>query len=299
MTTPNIIAANNGETWLVTLSFDPMTTGTLSDTLLIKSDDLTQPTVSVALTGVGLQVADLQISDSIGVGTDRTVNFGDVALNGAGGTTGTASVTLSDIGSGLLTISQNGISLPAGPFAITSIVSSTQGTINLASGSKTIAPGAAEKWTIWLSFDPTTTGLFQVPLSIISNDPNTPSATVSLLGTGMTAPALAVADSVPPPNDKMMNFGSVDSDGPGGQLATQTVTLTDTGQLPIQVGKNGITLATGTQFQVTGIVSSTQGAINLAAGPATIAATLKNRGLSRCCSTLRYRAPQRHAQDRQ
>ena len=77
---------------------------------------------------------------------------------------------------------------------------------------------------------------------------------------------------MPPSNDKQMNFGGVDADGAGGQSATQTVTLTDTGQLPILVSQNGITLATGTQFKVTSIVSSTQGAINLASGPATIAA---------------------------
>ena len=102
---------------------------------------------------------------------------------------GTATVTLSDPGSGVLTVSENGITVPAGPFAITSIVSSTQGAISLAAGSKTLAAGGAETWTIGLTFDPTATGLFQVPLTIDSNDPNTPAATVSLLGTGMTPPA--------------------------------------------------------------------------------------------------------------
>ena len=172
----------------------------------------------------------------------------------------------------MLTVSENGITVPAGPFAITSIVSSTQGAISLAAGSKTLAAGGAETWTIGLTFDPTATGLFQVPLTINSNDPNTPAATVSLLGTGMTPPALLVADSVPPSNDKQVSFGGVDADGAGGQSATQTVTLTDTGQLPILVSQNGITLATGTQFKVTSIVSSTQGTVNLASGPATIAA---------------------------
>ena len=271
LSTSNTIAANNGETWLVTLSFDPTATGNLSDTLTIKSDDLTQPTVSVALTGIGLPVAELQIADSTGSGTDRTVNFGNVAVNGAGGTVGTATVTLSNAGSGPLTVSQNGITLPAGPFTITSIVSSQQGAINLASGPATIAAGGAETWTIGLTFDPTVTGLFQLPLTINSNDPNTPSATVSLLGTGVTPPALVVTDSVPPSNDKLINFGPVFADGPGGQVGTQTVTLTDSGQLPIQIAQNGITLANGTQFKVGSVVSSTQGTINVAAGPATIA----------------------------
>src|SRR5205814_1795457 len=123
------------------------------------------------------------------------------------------------------------------------ITSSTQGTINLASGPQTIAAGGAETWTIALKFDPTATGLFQVPLTILSNAPQDGTAAVTLIGSGATPAHLATAAGP-------VSFGSVSADGPGKQLATQTITLSNTGQLPLQVGQNGITLATGTQFKV-------------------------------------------------
>ncbi len=212
---------------------------------------------------------NLVVTDSVAPANDQTVNFGNI---GVGGTAGTATVTLTNNGSGPLTISQNGISLPSGPFSITGITSSTQGTINLASGSQTIAAAGAETWTVNLSFAPTATGLVQQPLTILSNSQNAPTTIVSLLGTGMTLPHLVVADSVPPPGDLAVNLGSVEADGPGKQLATQTVTLSNTGQLPLTINQNGINLATGSQFKIASITSSTQGTISLSGGPLTIAA---------------------------
>ena len=198
--------------------------------------------------------------------TNQTVNFGNVAVDGIGGAFGTASVTLTNNGSGPLTVSQNGITVGTGPFSITGITSSTQGAINLATGSATIAAGSAETWTVALKFDPTATGLVQVPLTILSNAPEDGTVVVSLLGTGATAMHLAAPGGP-------LSFGSVPADGPGKQLATQTVLLTNTGQLPLQINQNGITLATGTQFKIAGVSSSTQGAINLSSGPATLAAS--------------------------
>ena len=104
---------------------------------------------------------------------------------------------------------------------------------------------------------------------IYSNSPDAPTTSVSLLGTGMTLPQLAVA--LPSPGSLPVNFGSVQADGPGKQLATQTITLSNTGQLPLVINTNGITLATGTQFKIAGITSSTQGTISLAGGQQTIA----------------------------
>jgi len=55
---------------------------------------------------------------------------------------------------------QNGITLPTGtPFSITGVTSSTQGAINLAAGSKTLAGGGTETWTVSLKYNPTATGL--------------------------------------------------------------------------------------------------------------------------------------------
>ena len=209
----SLIAANGSETWTIQVAFDPTANGSLSDTLQIQTDDPVNPTINVSLSGTGTPVPNLTVADSISPTDDRMLNFGNIAVDGVGGASGSASVTLTNNGSGPLTVSQNGITLPAGPFSITGITSSTQGAINLASGSKTIAAGGAEVWTIGLRFDPTATGLVQQPLTILSNDPDASTAAVTLLGTGKTPPHLAVADSVPPFDDLAVNFGNVHADG--------------------------------------------------------------------------------------
>jgi YD repeat-containing protein len=99
-------------------------------------------------------------------------------------------------------------------------------------------------------------------LTIQSNATQDPTVVVSLLGTGETPPQL-VAPVGP------LSFGSIAATGQ--QVVTQTISLSNSGQLPLQIGQNGISLATGTQFKIAGITSSTQGAINLAADAATIA----------------------------
>ncbi|HEX3152970.1 MAG TPA: choice-of-anchor D domain-containing protein, partial [Gemmataceae bacterium] len=256
----SLLAANSSEAWTIQLSFDPLATGSLTDTLKIQTDDPANPIINVALSGTGTPQSNLVVTNP----SSQTLNFGNVAVDGAGGAKGTATVTLANNGSGPLNVSQNGITVAAGPFAVTGIVSSTQGTINLATGPKTMAAGGAETWTVSLTFDPTATGLFQVPLTITTDAPLTPTVVVSLLGTGQTPQHLVVVPT-------SVAFGSVPADGPGLQLATQTVTLTNTGQLPLQVNQNGMTLVTGTHFKIASVASSTQGVINLGSGPATLA----------------------------
>ena len=268
----SLIAANSSETWTIQVAFDPVENGALADTLQIQTDDPANPTINVALSGTGTPLANLLVTDSVSPTNDQTANFGDVGVDGSGGAVGSASVTLSNNGSGTLSINQNGITLPAGPFAITGITSSTQGAIDLASGSKTIAADGTETWTVGLSFDPTIAGLFQLPLTVLSDDPDSPTAAVSLLGTGKTLSQLLVTDSVLPPGDLAVGFGSVHADGTGKKSATQSVVLSNAGQLPLQVDQNGISLLTGTQFNVSDITSSTQGAIDLSGGAKEIAA---------------------------
>jgi hypothetical protein len=276
-TGPNVIDGNSSETWTAEVIFDPSgATGTINDSLRIISTDTRAGTPTISLTGTSTPVASLGVSDSAGDTTDRLINFGDVAVDGSGGVFATASITLKNPGSGPLTIPQNGISLPSGLFSVTGIISSTQGAINLSGGSASLAGRNAETWTVSLKFDPTTTGLFQSPLTVQSLDPNaSPSVTksdvVSLIGTGKTAQSLLLVDSVPPPNDKAINFGSVHADGAGLQVSTQTVTLSNGGNLPLTVNQNGIYLLSGTQFKIASITSSRQGAINLASGAATMA----------------------------
>ena len=261
----SLIAANQSETWTIQIAFDPTVGGSLSDTLNILTDDPSNPSINVALSGTGTAVSHLAVADSQGNPGDKSIDFGNTGVDGVGGLAGNQTVTLTNTGTGPLKIAQNGLVLPTGPYSITSIVSSTQGAINLAGGSKSIAAGGTESWVVNLKFDPTATGLVETPLTINSDDPNNPVTVVSLIGTGVTVPTLVASKST-------LAFGSIPADGTGNQLVTQTLTLSNSGQLPLVVNQNGISLTKGTQFTIGSVVSSTQGAINLAPGSQTIAA---------------------------
>jgi hypothetical protein len=263
----NYIAPAATENWQIPITFSPTVTGNVSDTLLITTDDPQNPTISVALSGTGTPRPNLSITDSVAPTNEKSVNLGRIALHGLG-TPGTASVTLSNVGSGALTVAQNGLRLPAGPFTITSVTSSTRGSINLASGSNTIASGGTETWTIGLKFDPTVVGLFQVPLTVLDSDPNNsasplPPTIITLIGTGQSTAFLAAQG--------VGAFGSAPSDGTGKQSVTRMFTITNAGGGPLTINRNGITLATGTQFRIVSITSSVQGPIDLSSQAVSLA----------------------------
>jgi RHS repeat-associated protein len=278
----SLIAANSAETWTIQVAFDPAAVGSLTDTLQIQTGDPVNPTINVALSGAGTPVPNLVVATSGTSAVAQTVDFGNVVDNGAAGT---ATVTLTNSGSGPLTISQNGISLPSGPFSITSISSNTQGTINLSGGSKTIAAGNAETWTIALRFAPTTTGLVQTPLTILSDDPHSPSDYVSLLGTGQTAGQISLAGPTFSAGSYSQSFGSTLASGLAATAVTRTVAITNTGQTPLTINQNGIHLTTGAQFTIVSLVSNVQGAVNLSSGPVTIAPS----GAETLTATVQFR----------
>jgi YD repeat-containing protein len=267
----SFLAANSTETWTILLTFDPTANGNLSDTLIIETDDPVNPVINVALSGVGLGRGNLSITDSLAAANDQKLDFGDTATDGSGGQFKTATLKLVNNGSGPLTINQNSITLPTGPFTVASIVSSTQGVINLASGAKTLAAASAESWAVSIRFDPTMTGQAQQSLSIASDDADTPIANVTLMGSGLLPAKIAVTDTVAPQNDRLIDFGAVHADGVNLQLARQSVLVTNAGQLPLIVNQNGLSLLNGSQYRIESVNSSLKGSVDLASGSASIA----------------------------
>ncbi len=212
------------------------------------------------------------MSVSVSPSNGNVINFGPVFADGPGGQVGTQSVTLANSGQLPVVVSKNGITLANGTqFKIASIESSTQGAINLAAGSATIAANYQETWTVTLLFDPSVAGALSDTLSIASNDPVHPTATVALSGTGLNQPGLAVSYTGSTTAGQPLTFPATLDDGAGGVSTTETVQLTNIGTQPLIISKNGIATLGNAAFQVVGIVSSTQGAINLAAGSASIA----------------------------
>ena len=196
------------------------------------------------------------------------MSFGGVDADGAGGQSATQTVTLTDTGQLPILVSQNGITLATGTqFKVTSIVSSTQGTVNLASGPATIAAGSAESWTLTLIFDPSSYGALTDTLRIASNDPVNPTTSIALAGTGLNQPDLNLSGT-------SLSFPATLDDGSGGRTSTMTFVIKDVGTQVLVVAKNGLSLLAGaqSQFKIVSIVSSTQGAINLASASASLAA---------------------------
>ncbi len=267
---PQVIAPNANESWVITLLFDPTTNGAASGTLTMTSDDPTTPSLAISLIGNGVPVPKIALTTPQAAETD----FGSVVQDGVGGFQSTHTISLKNVGTGPLTVNQNGITLLTGNhYTVVSVTSSTQGVLNLATGSLTMAAGGTETWDVVLKFDPTAAGLLMDGLRVASNDPDEAIFPVSLTGRGLQSMHLVVTDSSGVTNDHAVAFPDVHADGPGKQNATATLSLQNSGEAPLTVLSNGLTLATGIHFHVESITSSTAGAINLATGAKQIAGT--------------------------
>ncbi len=258
------IAAAGAETWSVLLRFDPTSVASFSGGFQILSNDPNEPTYALALNGSGVVPMTLEVRDSIGTNSDRAMDFGRVHADGAGLQKKSGTVTLKNTGGAPLTISHNGIALGSSTqFQIVSIQSSTQGAISLGNGTRSIATGGTETWTVNLVFDPTTAGALSTQLQILSNDPSQGTVPVSLSGTGLNQPGIETADSVGATDDRALDFGPTLNDGTGGRTRTQTVTIKNIGTQNLIVSQNGTAIISGTRFSVQSIVSSTRGAITI------------------------------------
>src|SRR5229473_1083989 len=109
-----------------------------------------------------------------------SVNLGTITV----GNTGRGTATVSNVGGSNLMVSL--VSISGGPFGVTGITTPS-----------TIAPGASI--TLNVTYSPTIAGSNSGVITITSNDPQTPTSTISLVGTATTA-AVAPAITTPPAN---------------------------------------------------------------------------------------------------
>lgn len=265
---PRVLASKGSESWVLTVEFDPTSTNTETASLMVRSNDPDTPGMTVSLSGTGVPVADIALTTDEAAETD----FGTVLLDGVGGCISERAISIKNTGTGPLIISQNGLSLLEGThFSMLAVTSSIRGAVSLASGPEILAAGGLETWDIILCFDPQGTGQQNDGLQIQSDDPDESLFIVSLRGYGAKPMALAVTDSEGSADDHVILFAPVHADGPGKRNAEGRVILQNTGEAPLTVEGDGITLADGSHFAVQRIDSDTQGEICLTNGAVQLA----------------------------
>ena len=269
----NTLAANGQETWTITVQFDPSTTvGNLAANLQVST--VYHGYIEFALSGTATAQPKLMVVTPSGTASDPKLLFTETAFDVSAVSQRT--FTLTNTGSGALTINRNGISIPQGScFTIKSITSSTQGTINLTTAAKTIAPYGNETWTIVVEFKPVNSQNFQDVLTISSLGSGlvTEYTTVTLQGYGKTAGLLQFNDPTIQQSQRM-DFGNVHANGAPNEAKSIEVQFANPGEMELVFNKNGITLANGTNFSVQSIVSNVYGEIDLSLG----AAVMKSDG---------------------
>ncbi len=184
----------------LTVRFAPSATGMFSDTVDIPSNDPDTPTVAVNINGTGVTPV---------ITVTASVDFGDVTVM----TDTDQDVTVTNTGDADLILGT--VTQPNLPFSILT------DNCSLA----TLLP--AEGCTITVRFSPTSTIASNDSFDIPSNDLVTPTATVSVSGTGTAAlvAKISVTDTI--------NFGSVI------EFTTdnQTVTVTSSGTANLDIGQ--------------------------------------------------------------
>jgi hypothetical protein len=210
----------NGSAPLVTLSagqaasfsvtFTPTTAGSATGSASVVSTAANSP-LSISLSGVGVQP---QISVVPG-----SVSFGTVTV----GQTNSQTITLSNPGSANLNVTQ--FAGPGTGFGLTGLAMPL-----------TLAPGKSTTFT--LSFTPWSGTSSSSSLTLISNAPNSPT-TIPLSGTGLS-PVLQLT-----PSTTSLSFGSETLNA----SATQSVTLTNTGNAAVSISQVNVT---GTGFTLNG-----------------------------------------------
>jgi len=155
---------------LLQIDFEPTSTGAHSATLTLTSNDPDETTVTVALTGNGVEpnlVVDLTPSDgTVANPLNPTLTFDPVVNDGAGGESSLYPINIVNTGNTTLTISSIAFSNAA--FSITGVDAN----------GFTLAAGATASANV--VFDPTITNTYSNTMTVSSDDPDTPSMQFTL-----------------------------------------------------------------------------------------------------------------------
>jgi len=219
---PTIVAGDN---CTVQVTFSPTAPASnIADNLAITSNDPDTPTVNVPLSGNGTAAPTPNISVN-----PASILFNDVVF---GNSSPPDNVTISNTGNAALDVSS--VSLDDN----TNFLLDPNGGPN-GCGSTPFSIAIGGSCTVSVTFTPGSVASFGATLTVASNDPDTPSATVPLSGNGTVAPAPNI--SVP----AMVDLGSVVVNA---SSAPTEVAISNIGNLDLHV--SSIVLDDNTVFTI-------------------------------------------------
>ncbi|MGB7516684.1 MAG: choice-of-anchor D domain-containing protein [Candidatus Acidiferrum sp.] len=214
VTTPATIGP--GQSALLSLAFAPTAAGSATGNLTITNSG-SSPTISVPLSGTGTSTATGQLNANV-----PSLNFGPVAT----GSAAEKQIVLTNGGNGSVQIS--GISVVGAGITTNGITAPT--TLN-----------ASQTATLTASFAPSAVGSVSGSITIVSNAGNSP-LTIPVTGTGAQAGIIITPASY--------SFGSVVD----GQTKSQTITLGNTGSIPLTIAELTVN---GAAYSVSGLTTPT------------------------------------------
>ena len=193
------------------VNFAPAAVGAVSGSVSLVSTATGSP-ATISLSGTGVQPSIAIIPTSVAFGSVST------------GATNTQTVTVRNPGTATLTISQ--ASLAGAGYSVSGLATPLS-----------VAPGGTASFNV--GFAPASAGSFPGSLTLTSNAPTSPTA-IALTGSGVASTYQLSA------NPTALSFGSLTS----GTSATQTVTLTNTGNAGVTISQ---IVASGTGFSLSSI----------------------------------------------
>ena len=221
---PFTIAAKS--TTNLNVHFGPSITGSATGQLVITSNSLITPSLTIQMSGSGiLAAAGLTVNSS-------TVSFGNVAV----GTPSTQSVTLTSSGTSALTVSS--VSLSGTGFTLTGATFPL--TLN-----------AGQTATLSLQFEPTTTGAATGKLTISSDASSSSTAVVALSGTGVPL-AVDLSWSAPSSSESIAGYNIYRATGSASSFARLNASVSS----PASFMDATVTAGTTYQYYVTTVDSS-------------------------------------------
>ena len=222
-----------GATASFDLKFTPSTTGPEAGIVTIASDDPTNPSWVLNLTGTGV-AAPLETVKG-GPSQNVTITSGATTFQTANGTELGQSIINSGSSTNTFTINNTGsAALNLSTITMTGTNGSGFGDFTIVNTPTTPVTAATGTTTFSVKFTPTAAGSRTAVITIPSDDPTNPSYTFTVHGTGTTAPIMAVTSGGQPVVDgstttdpsNNTDYGQVEQ---ANGTATQTFTIADTG----------------------------------------------------------------------